>query len=1012
MTNAFNKINLIGGWLIFAVASAVYLATMEPTASFWDCSEFIATSYKLEIGHPPGAPLFMMISRLFTMFGGPMQAAVLVNSMSALASGATVMFLFWSITHLGFRALRKRPETLSRPQMAVVLGSGLIGAMAYAFTDTFWFSAVEGEVYALSSLFTAIIFWAILKWENVADQPHSNRWLILIAYFIGLSIGIHLLSLLVIPPVVLIYYFRKYEVTKWGVVKTLLAATVILIAAMYIIIPGTVTLGAWVDRIFANSFGLPFNTGITVYALVLFALLSWGIYRTHKRGRVLANTILLCVTVIVLGYGTYASVIIRSSANPPMNSNAPNTPYGLLSLLNRDQYGARPLFKGPAYSSPIVGSKEKTVYYAGDKGKYESASILNGYQYAPGTEMLFPRMGDMGRSAGYNEWVKVKGKPVTYDDKTATIPTFGENMKFMFAYQINFLYWRYFFWNFVGRQSDIQSTGEITDGNWLSGIPFIDELFLGPQDNLPHEQATNKGRNVYFFLPFLLGLIGLIFQLNRDGRNFAAVMALFVMTGLAIAVYLNMPPGEPRERDYVFVGSFYAFSIWIGFGVMALYEAASKWLKKESVVTAAAATVICAMVPTILAAQNWDDHDRSGRYVARDTGRNYLNSTLPNSIFLTYGDNDTFPLWYAQEVESVRTDVRVMNMSYLQADWYIDQMRIKSHESEPVPFNLPRSKYVYTNEAMPVVEKFKMATGKQVIDEWVRSDDNVTKVMWADDKVDCIPTRSIAIPVNKANAIASGIVRAEDSTQMVDTLYVTIDSNKSYITREELMLIDLLAHFDWKRPIYFSQVYNIAKLGLDKYLQMDGYGYRLVPIITERDNNKSQIGRVDTEYLYNKLMKEFSYGRIDDPKVYADYTTNTNFAASYARSQYAWLADALLAKGDTLRAVEVLDAGIKRIPFSQIRYSYFSTFPLIKAYYEAGAFSKGNAVAKEYAQSLEEYITHYNSFRGKMADLVTNQLREKREDLYALYELSSFYNQPVGKSIERYFINTGMMSEK
>ena len=569
MQYSFKKLNLIVGWLSFVLASTVYLLTMEPTASFWDCSEFIATSYKLEVGHPPGAPLFMMISRFFTMFGGPGQAAVLVNSMSALASGATVMFLFWTITHLARRAMRKSGDELTLPQTIAVLGAGLIGAGAYTFTDTFWFSAVEGEVYALSSMFTALVFWAILKWENVADEPHANRWIVLIAYLTGLAIGVHLLNLLIIPPIALIYYFRKYpRVTKWGVVKSLLVSAAALIFVMKFIIAGTVNLGAFFDRMFVNGLGLPVNSGITFFALALLAVLGWGVYWTHKRGKVLANTILLCTAVIIVGYGSYASVIIRSAANPPMNSNAPSNPYGLLSLLNRDQYGARPLFKGPYYSSPVAGIKESTVYYE-DEGKYKAAKTVTAREYDPRFEFFFPRMYSDKESdiKAYKNWVDIEGRQIPYDDETVTVPTFAENLKFFFAYQLNFMYWRYFLWNFVGRQSDIQSTGEITDGNWLSGIDAVDRIFLGPQDNLPQEQASNKGRNTYYFLPFILGIIGLIYQLNRDGRNFSVVMAFFIMTGVAIAVYLNSPPAEPRERDYVFAGSFYAFAMWIGFGV-------------------------------------------------------------------------------------------------------------------------------------------------------------------------------------------------------------------------------------------------------------------------------------------------------------------------------------------------------------------------------------------------------------------------------------------------------------
>ena len=583
--NQFKKYNLIAGWATFAFAAVVYLMTIEPTASLWDCSEFIATSYKLEVGHPPGAPLFMMISRLFAIFApSPAHVAMMINSMSALASAATILFLFWSITHLARRSYHKSEEELTLPQITAIMGAGLVGSIAYTFTDTFWFSAVEGEVYALSSMFTALVFWAILKWENVADEPHANRWLILIAYLTGLAIGVHLLNLLIIPAIVFIYYFRKYpQITKWGIVKALAVSGAILIAALYIIIPGTIELGAFVDRIFVNGFGLPVNSGITFYAFALLAILGWGIWLTHKKGKVLANTIILCVTVILIGYGSYASVIIRSSVNPPMNSNGPTNPYGLLGLLNRDQYGARPLVKGNYYSSPAIAVTEKDTYYLSDDGKeYKKGSTVSGYEYAPGFEFFFPRMYSSKESdiAAYNNWVndgkEIKGRKVPFRDEMVTVPTFAENLKFFFAYQLNFMYWRYFLWNFVGRQSDIQSTGEITDGNWLSGIKAIDQLFVGPQDNIPSEQAANKGRNTYYFLPFLLGIIGLVYQLNRDGKNFTVVMTMFIMTGVAIVVYLNSPPAEPRERDYVYAGSFYAFAIWIGFGVLSVFQATKR----------------------------------------------------------------------------------------------------------------------------------------------------------------------------------------------------------------------------------------------------------------------------------------------------------------------------------------------------------------------------------------------------------------------------------------------------
>ncbi|MDR2935835.1 MAG: DUF2723 domain-containing protein, partial [Rikenellaceae bacterium] len=631
--DTYKKYNLITGWLSFAIAATTYLMTMEPTASLWDCSEFIATSYKLEVGHPPGAPLFMMISRFFTMFAADTaHVAMMVNAMSALASAFTILFLCWTITHLARKCFRKSREELSQGQILAIMGAGLIGALAYTFSDTFWFSAAEGEVYALSSFFTAIVFWAMLQWENVADAPHANRWLVLIAYLMGLSIGVHLLNLLAFPAMVFIYYFKKYpQTTRKGVLYATAIAAALVIYVLYMLIPWTVQIGAFIDRMFVNGFGFPVNSGMAVYAVMLFAVLGWAVWFTHKKGKAFWNTFLLMTTVVLLGYSSYASVIIRSAANPPMNSNGPSNPYGLYSLLARDQYGQRPLLHGQNYSSLIVDADMKTAYYVGDDSKYEPIQRIAGYKFEPSS--FFPRMHSNreGHIEEYKVWGQVSGRPVQVYDQTVVVPTFGENLRFFFSYQVNFMYWRYFLWNFVGRQSDLQSTGSITDGNWLSGITPIDDIYLGPQKDIPADTADNKGRNKYYFLPFLLGLAGLLYHLNRDGKDFSVVMWLFFMTGLAIVLYLNQTPGEPRERDYAYAGSFYAFAIWVGLGVLWIWELLSKALKKPAV-AAAAATIACAGIPILMAAQNWDDHDRSHRYVARDFGYNYLEACLPNAI--------------------------------------------------------------------------------------------------------------------------------------------------------------------------------------------------------------------------------------------------------------------------------------------------------------------------------------------------------------------------------------------
>ena len=705
----------------------------------------------------------------------------------------------------------------------------------------------------------------------------------------------------------------------------------------------------------------------------------------------MANIILLCLTVILLGYGSYASVIIRASANPPMNSNDPSNPYSLLSLLNRDQYGQRPLLYGPYYTSPIENNDYKTTYYLNDEGtKYLKAETTSGYIYQDKYKYFFPRMWDASKAEGYKGWVDIKGNREIIDGEPVIVPTFGENMKYFFNYQLNYMYWRYFFWNFVGRQNDEQGLGGLIDGNWISGIKFIDEMRLGPQDDLPTVMKENKARNRYYFLPFILGIIGLLYQLSRDKRNFTVVLWLFVMMGVALVVYFNTGPAEPRERDYVYAGSFYAFCIWIGFGVLWLHDKIVRLAKKDSVAAAAIATAVCAVVPGILVAQNWDDHDRSHRYVARDMGYNYLESTLPNSIIVNFGDNDTFPLWYNQEVEGVRPDVKVMNYSYLSADWYIDQMRIRSNEAPAVPFSLPRSKYVNnTNESMFVLDLVPQANIKDVIN-YVRSDDPRTQEMLTDGRmVDYIPTKTILLPVNKENAIASGIVKPEDAHLMEDTLVLKI--NRDIITRNDLMLLDMLATFDWARPIYFTQTYNLNALGLQDYLQLDGTSYRLVPIRTESEYMDD--GRVDTEYLYDKLMNQLRWGNVKDPRVNVDYFTRYTLRSAGARQAYARLAKQLVAEGDTTRAIAVLDRAMEELPSKQVGHSLTNTNPLIEAYYMAGDFEAGNKLLEEYAAECMEEISYLMSFPPKKEDAVFQDLRLSVTLLHSLYVLADEYGQ-------------------
>ena len=1053
MIEQFKRLNKWVGWVIFAVAALVYLLTMEPVSSLWDCSEFIATSYKLEVGHPPGAPLFMMLARLATLFApSPDQVALCVNAMNAFASAFCILFLFWTITHLARRLVQRNGGKLTAANTWAILGSGAVGALAYTFTDTFWFSAIEGEVYALSSMFTALVVWLMLRWEEEADEPHATRWIILIAYLMGLSIGVHILNLLTIPALVFVYYFRTTERVTWrGLCNSTLVAGAILLVINGLIIPYTVYLGAMLDLFFVNTLGLPVNLGMALFALGLIGGMGYLSWWTYRRGKVLANIICLSLTMILVGFSSYATVTIRAEANPPMNSNNPNNPHALLSFLNRDQYGNRPLLYGAYFSAPPVGYTEKEVYYLNEEGRYSKATTISGYTYPSQFMHLFPRMWDYHKKENdYKQWSAYRtrtevvrdeqgevvrdhtGRPVreevldfgrkrVYDDgygpQTIVEPTFLENLNYFFTYQLNYMYWRYFLWNFVGRQSDIQPTGTtITDGNWLSGIDFIDEAYLGPQTNLPREIAENKARNTYYFLPFLLGLIGLVYQLNRDQRNFSIVMWLFIMTGVALVVYFNSSPGEPRERDYVYAGSFYAFSIWLGLGVLALREFFAWLLRRHDKVAAVVAVVVALGVPTLLAAENWDDHDRSGRYMARDIGWNYLQSTLPNSIILNYGDNDTFPLWNNQEVYGVRPDVRIMNTSYLGGEWYIDQMKTKANEAEGVPFSLPKYKYTHMNDWVPVKEVINRPVNIKEVMQFILNDDRASQLKLVDGTyTDYIPTKRIALPVNKENAIASGIVKEEDRHLMVDTIHIEL--RPSSLDKGKLMLLDLLANFDWKRPIYLTQVYILQDFGLLDYLQFDGYAYRFVPIRTRMDS-AWDIGRIDPDYAASRMRDTFRYGNLADPDVYVDYFTQYNLGAAQTRASFARVAKSLLAENRVKEAVELLDLGLERLPIDQLRFTDANTYPFLEAYYAAGALGdptateKGDRLMRAYTENIIEYIEYYLQFDGVHGQMVDAELEDRIGELEQAYFLASYARRyDIVRELNAYYRSLGVTDE-
>jgi hypothetical protein len=1008
----YTLINNITGWVIFAAASVTYLLTIEPTASLWDCGEFIASAFKLEVGHPPGNPVFMVLARFFTFFamGDVSKVAAMVNIMSALASAFTILFLFWTITHLARRIVAGRDEELPAGKIIAVMGAGVVGSLAYTFSDSFWFSAVEGEVYAASSFFTAIVFWAILKWENVADEKYANRWIILIAFLMGLSIGVHLLNLLAIPAIVLVYYFRKYEFTWKGFFISLITSIILLALLMYGIMPGTVIISSKFDLFFVNTLGLPYNSGMTFHVIlmaVMFTLAVWSslnsknltrnsvlaisalfltgiwlltesflfnlivlilisgvIWYISEKNRAVLNTVLTAVAVILIGYSATAIIVIRSSANPPLDENNPENPFTLLYYLNREQYGQRPLFRGHYFNAPVTGYKDGKPKYSAENKKYVITSRDLVREYDPRFITLFPRMWSeqSDHQQIYREWGKIKGVPVQVTDqsgekKIIRKPTFVENLRFMFAYQVRYMYFRYFMWNFSGRQNDTQGTGGLVNGNWITGIKFLDEPRLGTYDRMPDSIKNEPSRNKYYLLPLILGLTGLFYQLNRDRKNWWIIMLLFIMTGLAIVFYLNQYPNQPRERDYAYVGSFYFFAVWNGLGVLALFEAFTK-IAGEKVSSLMAGTLCLFAVPVIMGFENWDDHDRSGRYLARDVAFNYLNSCAPNAIIFTNGDNDTFPLWYAQEVEGVRTDVRVCNLMLLNTDWYINQMKAKAYESDPMPISLPPQKYYDgVNNQVFIVEKTKEPVEVSTIIDWVMSDNKATKVqVSATEILDIIPSRTIRIPVDKGKVLAAGVVKPEDADEIVPYIDITLKGNS--ILKSQLIVLDFLAHNNWERPVYFVTGYHDDAFGLEEYFQLEGLAYRLVPI---RSRNKSWLdyGRINPEILYENMFNKFVWGGVSEEGVNIDYNHRRTLIVVKARYNFARLSKALSEKGDKQKALEVLDHCMKVLPVEKISYDMFIP-DIIEAYFKAGNSDKAtelaNGLSKHYFALLDHYL--------------------------------------------------------
>ena len=971
----FTLWNRVTAVVVTLIAAVTYILTLEPTASFWDCGEFIASSYKLEVGHPPGNPVFQLFARLFTIFADNMHAAVAVNAFSAICSALTIFFLYLTIVFLAKRLLKPSDEgTYSLGKAIAIFGSGAVGALAYTFSDTFWFPAVEGEVYAMSSLITALVFWAMTKWYEQADQPYANRWIVLISLLMGLSIGIHLLNLLAIPALVFLYYYKQRESGHYSFkeyVKIFLVSVVILAVILFGIIPYLPKFAAYFDLFFVNTLHLPFNSGAAFFMLLLLGLCFWGLFRTMKQGKVFANTVLLCFTMIVIGFSLFTIVIIRSSAKTPTNEYQPDNPFTLVRYLGREQYGSNPLVYGQYFDAPY--DIEETKYWAPMGEEYIHAEGPGDVTYMPEGKMLFPRMwsSDSRHISFYKSYMGNGGHVVKGAEHKK--PTFFQNLAFFFDYQMNWMYWRYFMWNFAGRQNDVHSPspGDPFIGNWESGITFLDNFRLGDQSAAPGYLKDNPAKNHYYMLPLLLGLVGLFFQFGRDKRGCWLTFLMFFMTGIAIVVYLNQPPFQVRERDYAYAGSFYSYSIWIGLAVAAVYSWLEERLKGKEAVAASAVTVLLLGVPVLMAAENWDDHDRSNRYTAVEMAKNYLNSVGPNGVLITHGDNDTFPLWYAQEVENVRTDVRIANTSLLGTDWHIDQMKYAMNESAPLDLTVGPKQYLYgTNEFVYIYDTRDTAF---LLSDVMRifKHPEAKLPLTGGKMVDYIMSRKFIIPVNKENVLKYGILDEKYADMIPDQITLTIPKDKSYLTKPELFMLDLLSNYQWDRPINLLSMGGDINVGLKDYLMYEGFSYKFVPI--KNKMKSTEIGFADPEDLYNKMKNVFTWDALKRTDYFVDYQNFYTFCGVLSQRQiFVNVAKEMLKIGDSARAVEMLDMCQEAVPAENypldMTYLGFSNeymvIDMIETYYNAGADDKALDLSRRLADELfvstEFFIEYYD----------------------------------------------------
>lgn len=995
----FNRINNIVGWIICIIASGTYILTAEATGSLWDTGEFISSAHKLQIPHPPGAPMFVLLGRFFIILFGDnaATAAKAVNVMSALASGFTILFLFWTITHFARKIVQKGTEALTTNQLFAIMGAGAVGALAYTFSDSFWYSAVEGEVYALSSFFTAIVFWAILKWEHAVDHEEQtginpDRWIIFIFFIMGLSIGVHLLNLLTIPAIVMVYYYKRYKPSKKGALWAFLLGCLITGFVQKAVIQYSIQTAGFFDRIFVNSFGLPFFSGFIAFFLILAALIWYGLRVAKRKNYGFLRLGLWSITFILIGYSTYITTMIRSNADPAVDMYNVDNPMSLVGYLSREQYGDFPLLYGQKFTAQPVDYKETSTKYIKANGKYIENGKDGHYVYDDAQTMLFPRVWDASNDQGhadyYAQFLQIgKNQDGTYERD----PDFADNIKFFIGYQCYWMYFRYFMWNFSGKQNDVQGvfSGNVRDGNWITGISFIDNMLYGDQSLMPDSSKNNKAHNKLFLLPFILGIIGIIYQYKTTSKDFIVTFLLFFFTGFAIVLYLNQAGNQPRERDYAYVGSFYAFAIWIGLGVLQVRE----WFAKKlsgSIATNLATALCLLAVPVLMAAQEWDDHDRSKKVIARDLAKDYLESCAPNAILFTFGDNDTYPLWYAQEVEGIRPDIRVINYSLLGIDWYINQMRYKVNQSAPIDviwtaeqIQGRRRDYIRYS-AMQGIPENQFFDLYDLMKNYVGSDDPAKMTpAGGNEMVNTFPVRKVSVPVDVNVVKQNGTVNPTDNV----VPEVRFEIPKNILMKNDLAVLNVIAANKWQRPIYFTSAFD--ELGFGAYLRKDGLTYRLVPVVGEQ---------VNTEWMTDKLMNKFAFGSANIPNVYFDEENRRHL--NTIRSAYAELGFDLAAKGRKDEARKVLAKCDKMMLEENFPYGHISrgnlhnrnSLAFLEACYRADAKDIANKVIKSVKTDLQQQLKFYNSLQGNKAEWMSYDKKNTEDLLTAMERMQSMFS--------------------